>query len=428
MIDTKFLKNHRDEIRWAVEVKGEDIDFDELLALQEETLKLKQQLQALQTQKNAHSKKFARSSSSEERSALIEEGKNLGSKINTLRPILKEKENKLRELMYRLPSIPHKDVPIGKDENDNVERQKGGTIPAFSFPLCGHVEILEKNNWAEFERVAEVCGGRSYCLKNDMVLLETALIRYALDILRKKGMNLISVPSLVRKAPLIGTGHFPMGEDQVYSIPQDNLYLSGTAEVQINSLHAGEILREEALPLCYAGISPCFRREAGSYGKDVRGLMRVHQFQKVEQYIICKNDPEESDKWHRHLLKTSLDIVEGLALPYRVVECCTGDMGTGKVRMFDVECWVPGEKTYRETHSCSNLHDWQARRTNLRYRRSDQTVRYCHTLNNTGLATPRILVSFLECHQQKDGSVFIPKPLQTYLGGQEYLGGVDGKT
>ena len=427
MIDGKFLKNYPDKIRWAIEVKGEKLNFDKLLSLQEEALGLKQQLQDLQTQKNSHSKKIARSSSPEERASFIEEGKSIGNKIDVLKPVLKERENKLQALMSRIPSVPHKDVPIGKDENDNVERQKRGKIPHFSFPLLGHVEILEKNNWAEFERVANVCGGRSYCLKNDMVLLEMGLHRYALDKLREKSMNLISVPSLVRKEALIGTGHFPMGEDQVYNIPEDNLYLSGTAEVQLNSLHAGEILQEQDLPFCYAGISPCFRREAGSYGKDVRGLMRVHQFQKVEQYIICKNDPEESEKWHQHLLNTSLEIIEGLELPYRIVECCTGDMGTGKVRMFDVECWVPSEKNYRETHSCSSLHDWQARRTNLRYRGMDQTVRYCHTLNNTGLATPRILVSFLECHQQNDGSVSIPESLRAYVGGQEYLGGVHGK-
>ncbi len=427
MIDVKFLKAHPDKIRWAVEVKGEHLNLDHLLSLQKETLRLKQQLQDLQTQKNTHGKKIVQSSSPEEKISLIEAGKEIGSEIEALRPVLKKKEIKLQELLYLIPSVPHKDVPIGKDENDNVEKQRGGKIPQFSFPILDHVEILEKNNWAELEKVANVCGGRSYCLKNDMVFLEMGLHRYALDKLKEKGMNLLSLPSLVRKKALTGTGHFPMGEDQVYNIPKDNLYLSGTAEVQLNSLHAGEILQEQDLPLCYAGISPCFRREAGSYGKDVRGLMRVHQFQKVEQYIICKNNPEESEKWHRYLLNTSLEIVEGLELPYRIVECCTGDMGTGKVRMFDIECWVPSEKTYRETHSCSSLHDWQARRTNLRYRGKDQVVRYCHTLNNTGLATPRIMVSFLECHQQSNGSIAIPKSLQAYVGEREYLRGTHGK-
>ena len=426
MIDTKLLKQHPDKIKWAIEVKGENIDFDQFLILQKETIELKQELQDLQRKKNAFSKKMAQSSPGE-RASLASEGKSLGEKINLLKPLVDKKEVALQEYHRRLPSIPHEQAPIGRNANDNVEIRKGGEKPQFSFSPLDHVDILEKNNWAEFEKTANVCGSRSYCLKNEMVLLEMALHRYALSKLREKGMTLMSVPSLVREKPLVGTGHFPMGADQVYSISSDNLYLSGTAEVQLNSLHAGEILQEQDLPICYAGFSPCFRREAGSYGKDVRGLMRVHQFQKVEQYVICANDADESEKWHQYLLGISLEIVEGLELPYRIVECCTGDMGTGKVRMYDVECWVPSENSYRETHSCSNLHDWQARRTNLRYRGKDQKVHYCHTLNNTGLATPRILVSFLECHQKRDQSISIPKGLQAYMDGKECLGGENGK-
>jgi seryl-tRNA synthetase len=198
--------------------------------------------------------------------------------------------------------------------------------------------------------------------------------------------------------------------------------LTGTAEVQINSLHAGEILKESDLPILYAGYSPCFRREAGSYGRDVRGLIRVHQFMKVEQFVICKNDVGESEKWHQKLLETSEEIVTDLGLPYRIVECCTGDMGTGKVRMYDVEAWVPSENKYRETHSCSSLYDWQARRTQTRYRDSDNKVQFVHTLNNTAIATPRILVPFLENHQQADGSIRIPEKFRPYMGGVEFIG------
>src|SRR5690606_25053867 len=193
-------------------------------------------------------------------------------------------------------------------------------------------------------------------------------------------------------------------------------------EVQINSLHQDEIMSEADLPIFYAGFSPCFRREAGSYGRDVRGLIRVHQFQKTEQFIICKNDPAESEKWHKMLLETSEEIVQDFELPYRIVECCTGDMGTGKVRMYDVECWVPSESKYRETHSCSALHDWQARRTNTRYRDTDGSVKHVFTLNNTAIATPRVLVPFLECHQQADGTIKVPKALQPYLGSMTTLG------
>ena len=284
-----------------------------------------------------------------------------------------------------------------------------GKSPCFPLNPKDHVDILEQNNWAEFRRIAKICGSRSYGLRDAMVWLEMAIHRLALDTLYAKGFTLISTPALVKEEALFGTGHFPMGQDQVYRLKEDDLFLSGTSEVQINYLHAGEILQEAELPLLYAGRTACFRREAGSYGRDVRGLMRVHEFTKVEQYVVCKNDPEESQRWHQQLLKTSEEIVQSLELPYRIVECCTGDMGTGKVRMYDIECWVPSEKRYRETHSCSDLHDWQARRTNTRYRDRNGNVRFVHTLNNTAIATPRVLVSLLECHQRQDGSIHVPE-------------------
>ena len=250
-----------------------------------------------------------------------------------------------------------------------------------------------------------------------MVFLELALHQWALGKLFEHGLKLLSLPALVREKALLGTGHFPEGEEDIYHLPRDDLYLSGTSEVQLNFLHAGEILKESDLPLLYAGYSSCFRREAGSYGKDVKGLMRAHQFIKVEQYVICKNELQESEKWQKKLLEISEEMLLGLELPYRVVECCTGDMGTGKVRMFDLECWIPSEERYRETHSCSALHDWQAQRTNTRYREKvSSKVLFCHTLNSTGLASPRILVPFLENHQQEDGSLLLPKALRPLLG------------
>jgi seryl-tRNA synthetase len=292
----------------------------------------------------------------------------------------------------------------------------------FDFTALDHVQILEKHNWAEFERISKVAGSRSYALRNEMVLLEMALLRFALDKLRTKGFNLVTLPAMAREFAFFGTGHFPTGRDQVYYLPDDDEYLSGTAEVPLNSLHSGEILNESDLPILYAGYSPCFRREAGSSGRDVRGLIRVHQFYKVEQYIMCKNDPAESAHWHQQLLNTSEEILQELELPYHVVECCTGDMGTGKFRMNDIETWVPSESKYRETHSCSTLHDWQARRNNLRYRDSEGKVRFCHTLNNTAIATPRILVPLLENHQQADGTIQIPAKLQPYMAGVTTLG------
>lgn len=422
MLDIKFIRENKDLVKKAVELKNSSVDIDALLEVDTTLLEKKREMQALQESRNAHSKKIPKATA-EERPALIEEGREIGKKLDAMKPEVGELEEKLRDFLLRVPNPPAADAPVGKDENDNVEIEKGGELPNFSFEARDHVEILEMNKWAEFENIAKVCGSRSYSLRNDMVLLEMATHRMALEKLKAKGFNLVSTPALAREHALVGTGHFPEGRDQVYYLPEDDLYLSGTAEVQLNSLHGGDILKEDQLPILYAGYSPCFRREAGSYGRDVRGLIRVHQFMKVEQYVICKNDPEESKKWHDALLATSLEIVKDLELPYRVVECCTGDMGTGKVKMYDVECWVPSEEKYRETHSCSSLYDWQSRRTNTRYRDEDGQVQFVHTLNNTAIATPRILVSLLENHQNEDGSVNIPKALRPFMGGADKIKG-----
>ena len=420
MLDIKFIREHPEQVKKAVDEKGEPMDVDYLLEVDQEVRELKGKLQDLNTQRNAHSKKIPEATS-QDRPQLIRQGREIGDKIDALKPLLKERELQLNRLLSITPAIPDPSAPRGISEDDNVEIKRHGNKPDFSFEPKDHVDILEQNNWAEFQRIAKVCGSRSYGLRDAMVWLEMALHRLALDTLYAKGFTLISTPALVREEALYGTGHFPMGRDQVYQIGEDELFLSGTSEVQINYLHAKEILQESELPLLYAGRTACFRREAGSYGRDVRGLMRVHEFTKVEQYIICKNDPEESQEWHRQLLTTSEEIVQALELPYRIVECCTGDMGTGKVRMYDIECWVPSEKRYRETHSCSRLHDWQARRTQTRYRDKSGEVRFVHTLNNTAIATPRILVSFLECHQRKNGSIDVPKKLQPYLQGRDIL-------
>jgi seryl-tRNA synthetase len=421
MLDLKFIRENADLVKKACELKRESVSVDHILNLDTQTLKIKNEMQELLTEKNALSKKIP-TASAEERPALIQEGKNIGTKIDELKPTLTALEEELKKELLRVPLMPSPKAPVGKDDSDNVEVKTWGKKTEFSFKPKDHVELLEKQGWAEFERVASVAGSRSYSLRNEMLLLEMSLWRYALDILRSKGFNLVSVPAFSREAALVGTGHFPNGRDQVYHLPEDDLFLSGTAEVQINSFHANEILGEAQLPILYAGFSPCFRREAGSYGRDVRGLIRVHQFMKVEQFIICKNDEAESEKWHKILLETSEEIVKGLELPYRVVECCTGDMGTGKYRMYDVECWVPSEQKYRETHSCSSLHDWQARRTNTRYRDSEGTVKMVHTLNNTAIATPRILVPFLENHQMEDGRIKLPAAIRPYMAGAETIG------
>lgn len=420
MLDLKFIRENPLLIKEAIELKNVKLDLDQLLDIDKKLQTLKLQQQELQTERNANAKKIPKASP-EERPTLIARGKEIGNQLESIKPQLTTIEEEMQNLLWLIPNIPSPKAPKGKDENDNVEVKKWGEIPHFSFTPKSHIELLTQNDWAEFERIAAVAGSRSYSLKGDMVLLELALHRMALDILKRKGLTLITVPALVRQEALFGTGHFPTGRDQVYYMPEDDIYLSGTAEVPLNSLHSHEILDESKLPLRYAGYSPCFRREAGSYGKDVKGLIRVHQFMKVEQYIIAKNDPDETEKLHFELLHTSEEVMQNLEIPYRIVECCTGDMGAGKVRMFDIEGWVPSEQKYRETHSCSNLHDWQARRSDLRYRNSAGKVMYCHTLNNTAIATPRILVPLLEVHQNEDGSINIPSALRSYLGGLEKL-------
>jgi seryl-tRNA synthetase len=421
MLDIKFIRENSDTVKKACQLKNIKLDIDALLSLDKEIVSLKTEEQNLLTQKNAISAKIPKASA-EERPKFIAESKALDESAKNLKPKVEEVEAKLKDMMYLVPQIPSPKAPVGKDDGDNVEIKKAGTLPKFDFTPLDHVQLLEKHNWADFERIAKVSGSRSYSLRNEMVLVEMAMHRMAMDKLMAKGFNLVSVPAFAREEALYGTGHFPQGRDQAYFIPEHNMYLAGTAEVQINSLHANEILKESELPMLYAGYSPCFRSEAGSYGRDVRGLIRVHQFMKVEQFIICKNDPAESEKWHQILLETSEEIVQDLELPYRIVECCTGDMGTGKVRMYDVEAWVPSEQKYRETHSCSALHDWQARRTQTRYRDAEGKVQFVHTLNNTAIATPRILVPFLENHQQKDGTIRVPAKLQPYLAGRTVLG------
>jgi len=416
----QFIRDNVEAVRRAIQVKQVDLNLDDLLAADEEARGLRTRIQKLQEERNANADN-TRKASGEQRQGFIARGRAIAEELKALEPSQREAEERLQALLWLVPNIPADDVPVGASEDDNVELRRWGQQPVFSFTPLDHVALLDRHGWADFERVARVAGSRSYSLRGDMVLLEMALLHFALDKLQGRGFTLVSLPSMARESALFGTGHFPSGRDQVYYLPDDDLYLSGTAEVPLNSLHSGEILAESQLPLLYAGYSPCFRREAGAAGRDVRGLIRVHQFYKVEQYVVCRNDPEESARWHTQLLATAEEIVRELELPYHVVECCTGDMGAGKVRMNDLETWVPSESRYRETHSCSSLGDWQARRANLRYRDAEGKVRFCHTLNNTAVATPRLLVPLLENHQQPNGSVRIPPVLQRYMGGKTVL-------
>ena len=425
MFDIKYIMENPAEIKEGLAKKGytqQDIDIDALIALYKDIAKLKTSSQALSEEKNKLSNSI-KSASAEERPNIIAKSKSIGEELKVELEKLDAEQKKYDEIMWRMPNMPSADCPVGPDESGNKVIRKVGEIPHFNFKPRDHVELMEINDWSELERITKVSGSRTYAIKNDLAQLELALHMMVLDKLRAHGFTVISVPALSKEKPLYGQGYLPFSRDEIYYMPADDIYLSGTAELILNSLRADEIIPENELPILYAGFSPCFRREAGAAGKDTRGLVRVHQFMKTEQFVICKNDIRESEKWHQTLLKISEEVLQDLELPYQVLDICTGDMGAPKYRQYDLEAWVPSQNCYRETHSCSNITEWQARRTNLRYRdNADGKVKFVHTLNNTGIATPRALVPFIECHQNEDGSVNIPSKLRPYLGGKTKIG------
>ena len=312
-------------------------------------------------------------------------------------------------------------TPVGPNEDSNVVIRSEGRIPEFGFAPLDHVALIERNDWGDLSRIVQVAGSRTYCLKGRLALLETKLMGWALEQIAAAGFTPITVPAIAREQAFLNQGQFPGHREETYELPNDDAWLSGTAEVALTSLHSGEIVEAAKMPITYAGYSPCFRREAGSAGKDVRGLLRVHQFLKVEQWVMCAADEAVSAEWHGKLLGLAEQLLTLMEIPYQVIETSTGDMGLGKFRMNDIDSWVPSLGKYRETHSCSTLHDWQARRANLRYRDGEGKVRFAHTLNNTALASPRILVPLLENHQTADGRVRLPKALRDLMGGDEYL-------
>lgn len=421
MLDLKFIRENAEVVKQAIVVKSVELDLDEVLKLDRELVAMKQRVEAMQTERNANAKRVPKASP-EERPALIQLGKDLSAELKSLEPVLREEEEKLKSLLLRVPNIPHNSVPEGKDDSENVELRREGEITEPSFELLDHVDLLELQGWSDPERVARISGSRSYLLKGEAAMLEMAILTFALNFLSERGFTPLTTSALVRPETLVGSGHFPGGEDQVYKIEGDEMMLAGTAEVPVNSLYAGDQLSHEQLPITIGAMSAAFRSEAGSAGRDVRGLIRVHEFRKVEQYVMCKADEAEAMEWFNKLLTNAEDLLKALELPYRVIQNCTGDMGAGKVLMYDIETWVPSENVYRETHSCSYLGDWQARRTGLRYRDENGKLLYAHTLNNTGIAAPRILVPFLETHQQPDGTIRIPTALRPYLGGKEVIG------
>ena len=420
MLAMDFIKANRETVERAIRDKGVELDLDALLALEAEARALKTEIDNLRAERNRISNCF-KDAAPEERAELGRQAKEAGARASELESQLGDKDAALKALMLKLPGVPWEGAPVGPDESFNTVIRIEGSPPSFPFEPLDHVALIERNDWADLSRITPVSGSRTYCLKGRLALLETKLMGWALEQVAEAGFTPITVPAIAREQAFLNQGQFPGHVEETYALPNDDLYLAGTAEVALTSLHSGEIIDGAKLPILYAGLSPCFRREAGSAGKDVRGLLRVHQFVKVESYVICEADEAVSAEWHAKLLALAEQLLTAMEIPYQVIETSTGDMGLGKYRMNDIESWVPSLGKYRETHSCSTLHDWQARRANLRYRDADGKVRFAHTLNNTALASPRILVPLLENHQTADGRVMLPKAIRHLMGGDEYL-------
>jgi seryl-tRNA synthetase len=422
MLDLAFIRNHPDEVKEAARVKNNTLDIDYLLEVDRRVLDLQHKVEEARAERNKISKRVQQAGKDKAlRDALIAEGKGLAEEIKGFEPTLRELEEERQELLYLVPNIPDPSAPIGKDESDNVPIREWGQKPTFDFESLDHYTLMQKLDVIDIERAVKIAGSRSYALKGDAARLELALMNFAMDRIARKGFTPMIVPAMARDFCFIGSGQFPKARDQVYAVENEDLFLVGTSEVSLTGMYKDEILSYEDLPLTFVGYCPCFRKEAGTYGKDTKGAFRVHQFSKVEQYVITIADHEESVRWHEQLIANSEELVKALELPYRVVNVCTGDMGDGKVGMYDLECWIPSEGRYRETHSCSYFHEWQARRVNIRYRDEDGKVKFVHTLNNTAIASPRILLPLFEVHQQADGSVRIPEALRPFMGGQEYI-------
>ncbi len=420
MLDINLIRQNPELYKKAAIDKKTNFDIDNLLSVDEKRRSLQVKVDDLRALKNSASKEIANLQGSQKQAA-IDKMQSTTTEEKNLSEELQEIEAEFNNLMLLAQAPASSDTPVGKDDSENVEMYTWGEVTKFDFEPLDHVTLGEKLDIIDIPRGVKVAGSRNYFLKGDGARLELAVLMYTLDKLASKEFTAFLPPLLVNYEAMMGTSYFPGGEDQAYTIPSDEKYLIGTSEVSVTSYHGGEILNEDELPKKYAGYSSCFRREAGTYGKDTHGLYRIHQFQKVEQVIICKNDMEESKKMHEFILKNAEEVLQDLKLPYRVVAVCTGDMGQGQYYKNDIETWMPSRNSYGETHSCSTFLDFQSRRLNLRYRDKDGNTKFCHTLNNTCIASPRILIPILETYQNSDGTVTIPAVLRPYMGGKEKI-------
>lgn len=393
--------------------KNREVEWDRLLALDEDRRSLQHELDDTRFTRNEIAKKGIVGKTDKD---IQEKGRMYKERIKDYEERLRKVEKEYSELMLTVPNVPDKSVPVGKDSTGNVEIKKWGELPSFDFLEKDHIELAKALDLIDFERGAKISGPRGYFLKNEAAQLEFAVLFYTFQKLIAKGYTPIIAPSLVKELTLVGNGQFPWGRDEVYRLEKDDVYLAGTAEVPVTAYFSNEVLAEKELPKKFVAFSPCFRREAGSYGKDTKGVYRVHQFSKIEQVIISTNDMNNSFTLHEELLANAEEILQDLELPYRVLLMCTGDMGEPQVKKYDIETWMPGRKEYGETMSNSVMGDFQSRRLKIRYKTKDGQMLFCHTLNNTAIASPRILIAILENYQQSDGSVRVPNVLQTYLG------------
>ncbi len=420
MIDIKLIRENPDAYKQAAKVKNGKIDIDELLAVDKQLLQTRQELQEVKTAQNAAGKEIAQLPKDQKAQAVAKMGelkaraKQMGDELDALEP-------KFHSLMLLVPQIPAAEVPIGQDESGNVEVRKVGEVRSFDFEIKDHVTLGESLGIVDIPRGVKLAGSRNFVLKGAGSMLHQAVLRLAYDHMVRKGFEAMTVPILVNESVMEGTGYFPTGRDEAYLCERDGQALVGTSEAPLVAFHADEILDPADLPITYMATSTCFRREAGAAGKDTKGLYRIHFFDKVEQVIFCKADAAEAAKWHAQIMQNTEELLQALELPYRVIEVCTGDMGQGKVRMFDIETWMPSRDSYCETHSASSFHDFQSRRLNIRYRDADGKPQFVYTLNNTVVASPRILIPLLELNQNADGSVNVPKALQPYMHGLEKI-------
>lgn len=409
VLDIKFIRQNPDIVKEGCRKKQVKVDIERLLELDEKRRKLLQDIEKLQYQINLISISVEKPTKDK-----IEKGREIKTKLKDLEGTLKKIKEEFNELMLQVPIPPAPDVPSGKSEKDNVPVKFWGKPPKFDFEPKDYITLMENLDLLDLKRGVKIGGFRQYVIKNEAVLLEQALLRWTLDCLIKKGFTPFRPTSMVKEFALMGTGMLPRGGEDTYKI-DDDLFLAGTTEVSLMAYYANEILDEKNLPIKMVGISEAFRREVGSYGKDIKGIFRVHEFWQTEQLVLCKNDREESIKWHEELLKNSEEFMQALGLPYRVVNCCGGDLTDGQVKRYDIEALVPSQGKYRETHSDSYLFDFQTRRLNIRYRSKDRKLKFAHSLNQTAIAVPRILIPIIENYQQKDGSIKVPKVLQRYL-------------